>query len=191
MTSFLARIGFVAALGCSALGWAQSPGEPGKSNPRLDAAIQGKKDALELFKNGDKAGGLGKLKANVDKTAGSPKEEIQVNAQLAEISCWLANEQHPRAKEIALLTLDETDKSRSKLTASEQAAALAAMGEISELLVGDQAKARTSYEAALVLDAREATAQQGLARLNILTALIDAKTRETETLRLRALNPPR
>ena len=160
-------------------------------NPDLDAAVQGKKDALDAFKNGNSAAALSKVKDNVSKKADSPKEDIQVNAQLLEISYWLANEQHPRTKEVTLVAIDQHNKSRAKLNKSEEATALAAMGLMYEQILGDQVNARASYTAALALDGKEPDATKGLARLNNYAAQVAAKARENEAIRQRALNPIR
>jgi hypothetical protein len=181
---------FIALLVCGASLSAQLPGDL-KKVPALDATSQGKKDAMEAFKNGDHVAGLGKLKTNVDKSARSPKEEIQVNAQLVEISHWLANEQHPRTQEVAVLALEETHKSRAKLSRDEDGAALVAMGQLYERILGDLSKAKASYTAALVLIPHEPEATRGLARLNALAVLVETKARENEALRQRALNPNR
>lgn len=158
---------------------------------KLALQVQNKKDALDAFRNGDQTTGLAKLTGNVSKDAKAPKEEIQMVAQLTEATYWLANERHPRAAEIALLTIAQTENSRTKLTPSEEASALSRSGELYERVVGDPVKAKASYEAALQRDNAQPTALRGLAKLRALQALVETKARENDALRARAQNPIR
>jgi hypothetical protein len=191
MISFSRRFACLGILAVTPCVVAQIDLLPIKSHPKLDAEVQNKKDALAAFKNGDQVNGLAKLNGNITRNAKARKEEIQLNSQLIEISYWLANEQHARTKETALLAIEKADKSRNKLSRDEEAAALAAIGQLYEQIVGDPIKARGNYAAALALDNREPIATKGLARLNALAATIADKATENDAMRQRALNPPR
>ena len=152
-----------------------------------DAAVLG--DAFAAFKNGDQAGGLDKLKNNPTAFSGTSQGDVQVIGQLNAVCNWLANERHPRTADTALLAIGEVEKVRGKLKGKEAASVLATEGGLYERILGDAPKAKASYRLALQFDARLPEALRGLARLQALDAMIQAKARENETLRQRALQP--
>jgi hypothetical protein len=160
-------------------------------NPELPPEAKANKEAAEDFKAGDAARGVGKLNAAAAASLGSLNAEIHSAAQVAVISFWLQNEDHPRAREIGLLAVDQLKAAKGKAAGREAAALLSTAGRVCEDVLGRAAEAKAHYQAALALDGTEPEALAGLARIKAFDDLLAAKERENRLMRQNATNPIR
>jgi hypothetical protein len=157
-------------------------------NPELPPEAKANKEAAEDFKAGDAARGVGKLNAAAAASQGSLNAEIH---SVAVISFWLQNEDHPRAREIGLLAVDQLKAAKGKAAGREAAALLSTAGRVCEDVLGRAAEAKAHYQAALALDGTEPEALAGLARIKAFDDLLAAKERENRLMRQNATNPIR
>jgi hypothetical protein len=164
------------------LGFAADVGKPDDANAT-------KRNALDSFKRGDGAAGINTLKGNPGSSARSA--DAQLVDDLKEVVFWMMNENHPRARESAIIAVGEAERAKGRLNPAEDADVSTSIGVLSERITGDMAKAKSSYEAALRANPAHEEASKGLKRIQLLEALVAAKARETEALRNRKQQSPR
>jgi hypothetical protein len=157
---------------------------PGQA-AKVTASLSARDEATESCKNGNAQSAIGKLQGAVKQGQGAPPKDVQVAGELSVIARNLAAAQHSSAQSTAVLAAGELAKARAKTNGREAAALDLQAGELQESLLGDRAKARQFYQAALAQDYRLKEAEAGLKRIARAEALALAKAKENAELRNR------
>lgn len=156
---------------------------PGKSATMEDA----RSEAVSALKAGDALKALNALRGVAGRGSQAPAEDTQLVAALCSLAREMEAKEPGRGRPAAVLAVEEARRARPKQSPREAALTDLALGEISELMLGDHDRARSHYESALAQGATGAAARRGLDRLAWRRAMIDAKAAESSSLRNRKL----
>jgi hypothetical protein len=163
---------------------AQVATPPGQA-AKVVQSVTARNDATESLKSNNAQAAVATLRAGAEKGAGAASEDAQVASALWVIARNLSASQHPSAPATVAVAAGELAKARAKTNGREGAFLDLQAGELQETLLGDGAKARLFYQAALAQDPRLKEADAGLKRIARAEALALAKARENAELRTR------
>lgn len=164
---------------------AQPPGPPGEAR-KVAAATAARLGAVDDLKQGNPTAALARLRAATNRGPAALSEDAQVVGLLCAIARELEAATPGAGRAAGLTAVAEGQRAKPRLSRREAALMEAQLGELQERTLGDAARARAHYQAALALDASAPAARRGLERLVWRDALIESKARENAALRQRA-----
>jgi hypothetical protein len=169
----------------SAAPGAQPTSPPGEAR-KIAAVTAARLGAVVDLQQGNPAAALARLRAAASRGHTAFSEDAQVVGQLCAIARELEAATPGAGRPVALIAAAEGQRARPRLPRREAALLETQVGELQERVLGDAARARAHYQAALALDASAPAARRGLERLAWRDALIESKARENAALRQRA-----
>lgn len=173
-------------LGIAQISAAQSPVTTTTSSSTTLSRQVANREAFSFFKQGDSSAGLTVLSSALQTGVNARHRELQIASSLSVMSFWFKNEgDNTRAVQLAGLGISVANSSLPQMSSRDAANASIVVGGLYEHIIGDRARAKQSYLAALAVDPSRRRASERLTRLEAIDARATEKAAGDALIRAR------